>query len=153
MAPVGVEKTQPWMETTSFTASPEMPLVVKFEKVVADVVWMVIITGAKMGVAPSVAAGGTKKTGRVASVKLKALALIPATVPVIWLGSKAILLAVKRTSGGPTGLGPFQLLLPELTAGVTVPCNTTCTSCPTCKSDMLAKVNPEGIVKLPESIE
>jgi hypothetical protein len=97
VAPLGVEKTQPCTETTLFTASPAMPLVVKFVKVVAEVVCTVMTTGSQGGAVPAVAEAGTKKHGIVARLKLSELALTAATVPVIWLGSRLMLVVVKET--------------------------------------------------------
>jgi len=84
VAPVGVENTQPCTETTSFTANPARLFVVKFVKVVSEAVCTVIVTGAQEGGVPQVAAGGTKKTGIIASVKLSDPEVgRDATVPVI----------------------------------------------------------------------
>ena len=52
-------------------------------KVVANVVCTVITTGSQAGAAPRVAEGATNEAGRLARLKLKAPALIAATVPVI----------------------------------------------------------------------
>ena len=83
MAPFGVEKSHPSTETTSPTATPEMVLVVKFVKVVAEVVCTVIPTGAQLGAAPEFVGLGTKKHGKVCSVKASELALVADTLPVI----------------------------------------------------------------------
>lgn len=83
VTPLGVEKIHPPTETTSFTANPAIVSGVRFEKVVAEVVCTVILTGTKIGSAPGVVAGGRKQNGKVLRVKLEPLALIAATEPVI----------------------------------------------------------------------
>jgi hypothetical protein len=56
----GARKAQPSMETTSFTANPEMLSGVKFVKVVPAVTWTVRLKGDKVGGALAVVEGGTK---------------------------------------------------------------------------------------------
>jgi len=83
VTPLGVEKTHPPTETTSFTDNPAIVSGVRFEKVVAEVVCTVRLYGSKIGSTPGVVAGGTNQNGKVLRVKLEALELIAATEPVI----------------------------------------------------------------------
>jgi hypothetical protein len=83
VAPLGVEKTHPPTETTSFTARPRKESGVRFVKVVAEVVSTVRLKGAKTGIPPGVRGGGMKKNGKALRVKLDALEPIAATEPVI----------------------------------------------------------------------
>src|SRR5271157_4988888 len=119
--PLGVEKTQPPTETTSCTANPAMLSVVKFVKVVAAVVCTVILTGTIMWAEEAVGARGIVKTGRVLRVKLNWPALIAATEPVIWLGSRVMLLVVKVVSAGSCQRVP----MPDPLVVVTDPWTTT----------------------------
>jgi len=97
VVPDGVEKTHPFTEATSLTFKPIMVSGVRVvgKKLVAVVVSTVILKGAQIGGELAVAAGGTKKAGRVLRVKLNWPALIAATEPVIWLGSSLMLFVVK----------------------------------------------------------
>jgi hypothetical protein len=97
---------------------------VKLVKVVAEVVCTVMPMGIKLGAAPAVAAGGTKKFGKVLRVKLKSLASIAVTGPVIWLGSSVMLLVVKVVA--PLPAQGVELLDPVAVA--TGPATTTVTS-------------------------
>jgi hypothetical protein len=117
VAPVDVEKTQPWTETISFRASPERLSVLKLVKVVAAVVSTVRLKGAQEGGALA-DAGGTKKNGRVLRVKfIWPVAGSAPTEPVIWLGSRVMLLVVNVAGPEPNQVLPLD----EPAAGVTDP--------------------------------
>ena len=107
-----------------------------------------IMTGSYGGAEVALAAGGTKNMGNVASAKLSWPALIPAIVPVIWLGSSVMLFAEKPIAAGPAkGVAP-----PEPPVVVIDPLTTTETSWPTAKLEAEVNVRPLGSVKPSESM-